>query len=91
MLSNAIDVHDGIEEKALTHKADPMVKARPTRVIGAHVPFAHKARFIARAPQQLGKGHEFVTDKGQSDAVVINDAVGVGILSRQKAGPAGRA
>src|SRR5262245_41106392 len=66
-----------------------MIEAGPRRSIDTHVPFANEGSFVAGVVQQAWPGDHGVALRAAIDVVV--NAIGVDILTRHKAGSAGRA
>ena len=81
--SLAIHVEDRVLVCALAFEADPSVKTGPRRIVVAHVPLADASRLVARVVKQARKSDQLVAERGMIG--VVNHAVSVRILARQKA------
>ena len=82
----AVDIQRGVDRFALSRHGDPVVESRARTVVVAHVPLAEEAGAVARA-LKLQREHRQAVAWSSG---VVDDAVGVRVLAREKARPAGR-
>src|SRR5262249_9779794 len=78
----------GVCVHALALEADPMMKARPRRIVNAHMPFPDESIVIAGLLEPAWEGHQPVAERRAIG--VVGDAMRVRVLTGQETGAAWR-
>ncbi len=87
--ARAVDVQVGIEVRALSLEAHPVMKTGPRRFVDAHVPLADERVVVAGLFQLPRKGLQPVAERRV--IAVVDHAVHMRILPGEERRPAGRA